>query len=116
MKNIFTGIGYFVAVGAMTRVFNCREDLWTIPFLIFSLFITLLFFLSAAFFSLHVIRPIVRLSWPDFAIPRIDEGAKKVPTKKFIIRFSFWVFVILASLSFFSGLQLAGFLGNPDQC
>ena len=116
MKNIFTGIGYFVAVGAMARAFNCGKEIGAMFSILFILFVLLLLLLSILFISIHVVRPIVRLSWPDFSIPGIDEGARKFPIKEYLLRWDIWLFLFLVSLSIFSGVQLAGIFGNPSQC
>lgn len=107
MKNIFSGIGYFVlAVGILrVSVEFAKQVEWYIIigiFLLFALLGTFAFF----FWVLHVIRPIVQINWPEFGLPGIDSHAKPEMRWQMIKRFDFWVFLVLASLPTWVGWYL----------
>jgi len=107
VKNIFTGIGYFIFTAAVYRILlpNLLNYHWFVITAII-LFIVSLTLLTIFFWLIHVIRPIVQISWPDFKLPHIDEGAQKLSYREILSRIDVWAFTIIASVSILGGLEI----------
>ena len=79
MKNVFSGIGYLVFSAGFARLVlsNLSTD-DTKEIVAVASFVFILIILSFLFWVIHVIRPLVRFTWPEFGIPWIDKDAQKV--------------------------------------
>jgi len=103
MKNIFSGIGYFILSGAIFKlIISGGSGNITVGISAAILALSMLM-LASFFWIIHVIRPIIRITWPDFGIPGLDEGVDKVPYKLLLKRQDIYAFVFLASLSLYVG-------------
>lgn len=107
MKDTFSGIGYFVFVAGISKVLmeSAKQAEWYEKVSVVGMFL-LLMGLAIVFWVLHVIRPIVQISWPEFGLPGIDSHAKPIPVLRMIKRFDIWVFLVLALLSIELGWYL----------
>jgi hypothetical protein len=104
MKNIFTGIGYFVLSAGIAKILIGHGGVKTwLSTILAVTFIFSLLLLASSFWLLHVIRPIMKITWPEFGIPNIDPGVEKVPYKAMAKRVDIWVYGVLAVLSLQGG-------------
>jgi hypothetical protein len=111
MKNIFSGMGYFIFSGGAARVLlgGVSTDNW--PVLIgLVAFLFALFSLACAFWFLYVIRPLVKISWPEFGIPGIDDHSKKLNIGELVKRVDIYAYAILGVLSIQGGSLLFKFV------
>ena len=107
MKNIFSGMGYFMFIGVIIKLVLSSIENGNYLGIALGLVMSFMLIVFAIFFiSVHVIRPIIKITWADFGIPGIDEGVEKLPLKKLILRTDVLIFILLATLSLLAGLQL----------
>lgn len=96
MKDIFAGMGYFVLAAGMTNAILAivKPAPWFVKvsvtaFLVFSLWF------AAIFWIMHVVRPVIQISWPEFKFPGIDPKAKRVRWSQLFGRADFLVFLLM---------------------
>ena len=107
MKNIFSGIGYFVFVaGIMTVLLTFDENKGLVMTLFAVLISLILLLLASAFWLFHVARPIVKITSPDFKIPGVDDGAEQISLLKMVKRRDIWLYFLVAFMSLYFGWYL----------
>ena len=104
MKDIFSGLGYFMLTGGIAKIFiSSGAESSMISKLIIIAFIMALLTFASLFWLIHVVRPIIKMTWPEFGIPDIDDGASKLPFKQLVRRLDVWVYILVGTTSVFLG-------------
>jgi len=107
MKDIFAGMGYFVfaagmanAVLAIVKPAPWFAKVSVTAFLAFSLWF------AAIFWIMHVVRPVIQISWPEFKFPGTGQGAKRIHWKQLVGRADFLVFLLMGMFTIELGWYL----------
>ena len=107
IKNIFTGVGYFIFTAGVSKIIalHAISGYWVGRIFVGFFFLTLLA-LAFLFWSLYVVRPIVKITWPKFGLPFLDSEVEKLPYKKILLRKDIIFFLIIAALSVQGGVYI----------
>jgi hypothetical protein len=93
MKNLFARLSYFILIAGVSAVirgayFNSN---WFVK-LVASLVCLFLLVLAFSFMFIHVLRPVIKLAWPEFGIPGIDEAAERLSIWDLVTRVDTLIF------------------------
>ena len=111
IKNIFTGVGYFFFTAGVSKIIalHAISGHWFVRIFV-GFFFLILLALAFLFWLFYVVRPIVKITWPEFGLPFLDSKIEKLPCKKIFLRKDIIFFLIIAVLSAQGGFYIVNVL------